>query len=43
MSVVSELSEKLKNLFPNKKNRYKVRKNHEKNQGGRKSNLEQLL
>jgi hypothetical protein len=29
-SVVSKLSEKLKNLFPHKKNRYKVRKNLEK-------------
>jgi hypothetical protein len=28
--VVSKLSKKLKNLFPHKKNRYKVRKNHEK-------------
>jgi hypothetical protein len=38
-----QFSEKLKNLFPQKKNRYKVRKNLEQNLGGRKSNLEQLL
>jgi hypothetical protein len=38
-----QFSEKLKILFPHKKNRYKLKKNLEKNQGGRKSNLEQLL